>query len=430
MKTIFFNFINGFKKNYKTVIVAFIIACSLWIVISVLTFDTITNNISGIDILAQPTEYMSQNNLQITTEIMDKVTVRIEGKRYDISDLKASDFTAEVDLSSVRSAGTYTLPLKVKSKSNRELSITQTQPEQLSVTLDEMISKEFPVQGTADINLPGEYYLDNITASPANITVKGPASVVNKITKVEAKSTFHGNISESKQTGSEILVYGANGVINDDLTLSTDNITVNISIFKQKELPLEFLIVNVPNNFDIDSLKYTITPEKITVAAPDESINNISTLNIGNIDLADITLNTSSDITANATSYIPILLTDGYKNLSGINTARIEWNFEGYSKQDFDISPENIIISNKPDNFDVSLITKSLNVTVIGPSESLAAITASDITVNVNLLGAQIHEGSLDVSASVQIKGARQDCWVSGRYKVTIKASRAEESED
>lgn len=420
MKTIFLNFLNGIKKNYKTVILSFIIACTLWVVISVLTFDTISNRISGIDILTQPTDYMTQNNLQITSEIKDKVTVQIEGKRYDISDLDAEDFTAEVDLSSVRSAGTYNLPVKVTSKANRTLSITSTQPEQLSVTLDKIISKEFPVQGTADISLPADYYLDKITASPANITLTGSASVLSKVTKVEAKSTLHGNISESQQTGSEIIVYGANGVISEGITLSTDNITVNIPIFKQKKLPLKFT-VNYPSNFNADSLKYTISPKTITVAAQDDSINNISELDIGTINLSDIGLD--------ATSYIPIVLPDGYKNLSGNNNARIDWDISDYGKLDFDVPDENINITNSPNNFDVSLITNSLKVTVIGPSDSLSAIIASDITVNVNLLGAQIHEGSQDVSVSVQIKGARQNCWVSGDYKVTISASPPAESE-
>lgn len=420
MKTIFLNFLNGIKKNYKTVILSFIIACTLWVVISVLTFDTISNRISGIDILTQPTDYMTQNNLQITSEIKDKVTVQIEGKRYDISDLDAEDFTAEVDLSSVRTAGTYNLPIKVTSKANRTLSITSTQPEQLSVTLDEIISKEFPVQGTADISLPADYYLDKITASPANITLTGSASVIGKVTRVEAKSTLHGNISQSQQTGSEITVYGANGVISEGITLSTDNITVNIPIFKQKELPLKFT-VNYPSNFNADSLKYTIKPEKITVAAPDETINNISELDIGTINLSDIGLD--------ATSYIPIVLPDGYKNLSGNNNARIDWDIGDYGKLDYDVLDENISITNSPNNYDVSLITNSLSVTVIGPSDSLSAIIASDITVNVNLLGAQLHEGSQDVSVSVQIKGARQNCWVSGHYKVTINASPPAESE-
>lgn len=426
MKTIFFNFFNGIKKNYKTVILAFIIACVLWVAVSVLTFDTITNRINGIDVFTQPTDYMTQNNLQITSEITDKVNIEIEGKRYDISDLDPEDFSAEVDLSSARSAGTYTLPLKVTPKTNRELTITSISPEQISVTLDEIISKEFPVQGTADVSLPNEYYLGEITASPATVTLTGSSSLIGRVSRVEAKSTLHGNISESQQTGSEITVYGVgNRVISDGITLSTDNIRVDIPIYKKKELPLKFSIINYPSNFNIDSLKYKISPETLTVAAPDgTTLDNLAELDIGSIDLSDLKLEN--------TSYITINLPEGFKNLSGYNSARIEWDISDYGKLDFTVTNdgenENIKIINAPTNFDVSLITNSVKLTVIGPSERIAEISPTDITVTANLLGVQIHEGTQDVSVSVQIKGSRQTCWVSGDYKVTISAAPVADS--
>lgn len=419
MKTIFLNFFNGIKKNYKTLILAFIIACGLWVVISVLTFDTITNKINNIDVITEPTAFMTQNNLQITSELDEKVSIVIEGKRYDISDLSASDFTAEVDLSSVRGAGVYSLPLKVTSKSSRELSITSTNPELVTVTLDEIISKEFPVYGTADITLPPEYYLGDITASPASITLTGSASIIQKITRVEAQSTRHGNISESLQTVSDIIVHSTGGVISEGLTFSDDIVTVSIPIYKQKELPLKFEITNVPQNFDLDSLKYKINPEKITIASPDDTIDNISELDIGNIDLSDIKLN-------NKTNILPIALPEGYKNLSGNNSALIEWEFEGYGMLDFYVPRDNIQINNKPNNFDISLITNQLKVTVIGPSERISEIKAADITATANLLGAQLHEGSQDVAVSIQIKGTQQTCWTSSEYTVTVNAQSRE----
>ena len=421
MKTILLNFFNGLKKNYKTLILAFLIACVLWIVISVLVFDTIDNNIKGIIIETQPTDYMVQNNLQIVSEITDTVDIKIQGKRYDISDLKSSDFTATVDLSTVRSAGTYNLPLLVSSKTDRNVTVIDTEPTMVTLTLDEIISKEFSVEGTADISLPEGYYLGDITTSPEKITLTGSSSILNKITKVEARSTRHGEIAESEQTGSELLLFSSDGtpVNADGIQFSTDRVMVNIPIYKQKELPLKFSIINYPNNFDISSLKYEIQPKTLTVAAPDDTINNISELDIGTIDLSNITLN--------STSYIPIVLPEGYKNLSGNNNARIEWQIEDYGKLDFYIPRENITITNTPDNFEVSPITNSLRLTVIGPSQRISEISASDITVTANLLGTQLHVGSQDISVSVQIKGSKQTCWVSGDYKVTIYAQQIQE---
>ena len=421
MKTILLNFFNGLKKNYKTLILAFLIACVLWIVISVLVFDTIDNNIKGIIIETQPTDYMVQNNLQIVSEITDTVDIKIQGKRYDISDLKSSDFTATVDLSTVRSAGTYNLPLLVSSKTDRNVTVIDTEPTMVTLTLDEIISKEFSVEGTADTSLSEGYYLGDITTSPEKITLTGSSSILNKITKVEARSTRHGEIAESEQTGSELLLFSSDGtpVNADGIQFSTDRVMVNIPIYKQKELPLKFSIINYPNNFDISSLKYEIQPKTLTVAAPDDTINNISELDIGTIDLSNITLN--------STSYIPIVLPEGYKNLSGNNNARIEWQIEDYGKLDFYIPRENITITNTPDNFEVSPITNSLRLTVIGPSQRISEISASDITVTANLLGTQLHVGSQDISVSVQIKGSKQTCWVSGDYKVTIYAQQIQE---
>jgi len=425
------NFLNDIKKNYKTLILAFIVAFCVWVVASIQIFPTMDKDISGINIEAQPTEYMVQNNLEIVTSISELASIKIEGRRYEISDLTSDDFFASVDLSDVRSAGTYTLPITVSSKTtDKDYTYQKTEPRAVTLTIDEIISKEFQLTGSApDISLPEGYYADSITAEPASITLTGSAETLNRITHVEARSTYHGEISESNRTSSELYIYGANGVRipADDIQFSTNTVSVDINILKQKELPLKLSIVGYPSNFDINSLKYEILPKSITIAAPDDTIDSLSELNIGTIDITDIQLNRNS--------VIPIVLPSGYKNLSRNNNARIEWDFENYGTVDIPVTvtEENVNISNPPDNYDISLITNELLLKVIGPSSRIMGLTASDMTVNVNLLGVTLHEGSQDVSVTIQTRGTRQQYWISGEYKVTInvapKQQPGEESE-
>lgn len=418
MKNFIISFFDDFKKNYKTLILAFIIALGFWLVISVNVFPTISRPITGIGIEAIPTDYMIQNNLEIISGVEGSANITIEGKRYDISDLRAADFYANIDLSSVRSAGTYTLPLTVLPKSDRDCAIAETEPRAVTVTIDEIITKEFNIQATApDISLPEGFYAGEITASPEKISITGSSSILDSIGRVEARSTYHGELSESHQTNSEIYIYNTNGtrILPDRLQLSANNVSVNILIYKQKELPLKFSIINYPSNFDIESLKFDIQPSSIIVASPDDTIDNLSELNIGTIDISDIDIN--------KTTFIPIVLPDGYKNLSGNNNARIVWDNESYGKLDFTVNSENITITNMPDNFDVSLVTNELTVTAVGPSEDVSNLSSSDFNVTVNLLGVTLREGTQDVSISVQIKGANQKCWVTGEYKVSINAA-------
>lgn len=418
MLNLFRNFFKDIKNNYKTLILAFVIAVIFWLVVSIQMFPTGESTIKDIHIEAQPTEYMTQNNLQIISAIKDTANIKIEGKRYDISGLSADDFTAGVNLSSIRSAGTYTLPITITAKTDKSYTLLESVPSTITLEVDEIVTKEFTVEGTApDVSLPDGYYADEITANPETISVTGSRSIVDNITRIEARSTFHGEISESHQTGADIFIYGENGakIVDDSLKLSTDTVTVNVQILKQKELPLKISITNYPSNFDIDSLQYDIQPSTITVAAPDESIDNLSELVVGTIDLSDINLSRSS--------YVPIVLPDGYKNLSGNNNARIEWKTANYGMLDFAVRGTNIVVTNVPDNYDISLITSQLALTIIGPSVTLTDISEADISVTINLLGVTLREGSQDVPVTVAVKGTKQKCWAAGDYKATIRVT-------
>lgn len=418
MKDIIFGFLSDIKKNYKTLILAFLISFAFWIVVSINVFPMIESNIKGVLIEAQLTDFMANNNLQITTDITSEtVNITIEGKRYEISDLRSTDFFASVDLSDVRSTGQYTLPINVTSKNTgRELNISSIEPSMITLSIDRIISKEFTVRAAApNITVPDGYYLGDLTATPEKITLTGSASILNQISYVEASSTSGGDLTESRQTASDINIYGSFGakMDKDNIQFDPDNIMVNIPIFIQKELPLKFTL-NYPQNFDIDSLKYEILPPSIIVASPDDSIINLSELNIGVMNISDIELNKSV--------YIPINLPEGYKNLSGNNNAQINWLLDDYGKLDFSISTDNIDISNNPNNFDVSMITQMIKISVIGPSDIITTLTPSDFILRLDLLGVLLREGSQDVPVTIQIKGENQSCWVTGTNKVTIKA--------
>ena len=412
------------RHNIKTIIISFIAAVVVWILVSVQVFPTIETSITGIQIQAQPTEYMVSNNLQITGSFIGTTDIRIEGKRYDISGLKADDFYAELDLSSVRSAGTFTVPVNIASKTGVDYTLLETSQLAVTLVIDEIITRDFAITAYApDISLPEGYYVDEITASPATVTITGSAAVLDKIRRVEAKASFAGEIRESHEVQTELAVYTDNGskLVNDDIKISDDSVMVNIPIYMQKELPLTFSFAGVPQNFDIDSLGYSIQPERIMVAAPDDSISNLSELNIGTINLSDIRLNQT-------TSTIPITLPEGYKNLSGYNSARITWDIADYGKLDFPVT--NITVVNTPDNMDVDIITKELTLGVIGPSEQLSQLTSGNFYITANLLGISLHDGSQDVPVSIVISGSSgNNCWVTGSYKITVSARTLTEEE-
>ena len=408
-----------FFGNLWIVLVSVVLAFVAWFVISVNEFPEIDKSLIGIPIEAEPTDFMKSNNLQIIGEYTGTTDIRISGKRYDISDLKAEDFTAALDLSNVRRAGTYDLSVLISCKNDKiDYSLLENTQMAVTITVDEIATREFPIEASApDISLPEGYYVDEITSNPPTVAITGSVTVLDEISRVEANAVYDGSTLESHEVKTGLTIYKSNGsrVDNSTVKLSTDSVLVNIPILIQKELPLKFRFTGVPQNFDIDTLGYTMQPTSIMVAAPDGSINNLSELELEDpINLTDIRINQT-------VSTVPIKLPDGYKNLSGINSVRITWDIADYSKLDFPVS--NITIVNEPDNMNVSVITQELTLTVIGPSEDISALSSSDFYVTANLLSTSLHDGSQDVPVSIIISGSSgKTCWAVGSYKITVSA--------
>lgn len=408
-----------FFGDLRIVLISVFLAFIAWFMISVNEFPEIDKSLIGIPIEAEPTDFMKTNNLQIIGDYTGTTDIRISGKRYDISDLKAEDFTASLDLTNVRRAGTYDLSVTIACKKDKvDYSLVENTQMAVTITVDEIATREFPITASApDISLPEGYYVDEITSNPPTVTITGSVSVLDEISRVEANASYDGSTLESHEVNTGLTIYKNNGsrLDNSTVKLSTENVLVNIPILIQKELPLKFRFTGVPQNFDIDTLKYTMQPESIMVAAPDGSINNLSELELEDpISLTDIRINQT-------VSTVPIKLPDGYKNLSGMNSVRITWDIADYSKLDFPVS--NITIVNEPDNMDVSVITQELTLTVIGPSEDISSLSSSDFYVTANLLSTSLHDGSQDVPVSVIISGSSgKTCWAVGSYKITVSA--------
>ncbi len=419
----FIGLVKGLAKfffgNLWIVLVSVVLAFVAWFAISVNEFPEIDKSLIGIPIEAEPTDFMKSNNLQIIGEYTGTTDIRISGKRYDISDLKAEDFTASLDLSNVRRAGTYDLSVLISCKNEKiDYSLLENTKMAVTITVDEIATREFTIDASApDISLPEGYYVDEITSNPPTVAITGSVTVLDEISRVEANASYDGSTLESHEVKTGLTIYKSNGsrVDNSTVKLSADSVLVNIPILIQKELPLKFRFTGVPQNFDIDTLGYTMQPTSIMVAAPDGSINNLSELELEDpINLTDIRINQT-------VSTVPIKLPDGYKNLSGINSVRITWDIADYSKLDFPVS--NITIVNEPDNMNVSVITQELTLTVIGPSGDISALSSSDFYVTANLLSTSLHDGSQDVPVSIIISGSSgKTCWAVGSYKITVSA--------
>lgn len=417
--------LNTFIKELKNIIIALLVAVVAWFAISMQIFPDISTHVSDIRVTASPTEYMTEHNLSIAEGYDGLVSVRISGKRYDIGNLTADDFTATLDLSGVTDVGEYDVGVKISPKSNVNCKVLNDGTT-VKIKVEKIVSKTFSVTegnmiATADDVIAAENMkIDSITVNPATITLTGDATDIEAVKKVEIRSVLAGKTDQSVSSKGQIILLGENDkeINNPDIKADNDSFTVDVTIFKQKTLPLTVQFTNVPANFNLSSLKYSIYPETLTISSPDDSLDAQEKFEVGIIDLSQLTTKYLQKIS------LPIKLPEGYKNVSGNNYAMVTFeNADDYTFLNFTVQKENIRIANAPENFDIEVLTNEITVNVTGPEEYISELASKDIYATIDLMGTTLAEGLKDVTPEFTLRGSNIRCWVTGEYKITIQAT-------
>ncbi len=431
MSNIFKKFASNFVSNIKTIIQAAVLSVILWFVISIQIFPNITLHISDIEVKCEPTQYMINENLRITSPAIDDITIQIQGKRYDISTLTNEDFTAECDLSGIYESGEYTVNVRIGSVDPSLECTILTNSVTAKVVVTKIISREIPVEASSDglkiadgMQIEGE-----LTVSPSTVFVTGEEKLVNSIGKIEAVPQYDGQLEESMEIGAGLVYYSQQGIKMPDPTvsLSENSFVVSVPIYKVKTLPLNVQFTNFPANFNPSNLDYSMSIEELTIASPDRSVDNLAAIDIGEISLSSLTL---KDLQGGVS--MPIKLPDGYKNISGNKTVTVYFNnSDNYGQLGFSVPAKNITVINIPTNYKVSVLTNELTVNVVGLSSYIQGMTSDDIYATVNLLGVELSEGTKSVSVSFRLSGGNIKAWVTGEeYKVDLKISDIEEESE
>ena len=282
------------------------------------------------------------------------------------------------------------------------------------------------MKATADgVTATSGMKINSVTAEPSTITLTGDSAAVDAVKAVEIRSVFAGETTESVTSKGQIVLLGANGEVieNPDIKYDNESFTVKVTLYKQKTLPLTVQFTNVPSNFDLSSLKYSIYPETLTVSSPDDSLDSQEKFEVGTIDLSQLTTKYLQKLT------LPITLPEGYKNISGNTSAMVSFeDAENYTFLSYAVQKDNIRVINVPDNFDVEVLTNELSVNVTGPADEIAALASKDIYATIDLMGTTLTAGLKDINAEFTLRGTKVKSWVTGEYKVSVMVTeRAED---
>ena len=317
-------------------------------------------------------------------------------------------------------AGEYTLAIQVnRNVSDPEYEIISWTPSRVSLTFDQIVTKQFPLEiSTPGLSAASGYLMETPYADVDYVTVQGPQNIVNKISRCLVTIPTEKELTESLTTTGSIsfLDQSGNPVESSELKCENENLSVTIPIYKTRQLPLQVEFVNVPKGFPIEQLKYTLSRNSILVASPSETIDNLESITLGPVDFRSIDI--GSEMT------LDVVLNAGFKNVDNITEVTVTFPSYGLTSAMLDL--QNFVLENAPSGYDIQVLTSQIqDVRIVGDSSVLEDLTSEDLVGTIDLSQYSISKGRYSVAVKIYVQG-KVLAWAVGEYSADIEVTPKE----
>lgn len=160
-------------------IVSVVLATVTWFFVKGITSDS--RAIQGV-----PLEIRTRPGFAVLQTNVSAVSVVIRGTREDVRQATRQDLSAVLDLTREERRGAMVERLLPKMvRHSRRVQVVDIEPAEVLVSLDEMVSHELPVEPQFTGELAAGLAIERVVTKPETVEVKGPKTVLNRLTKVE-----------------------------------------------------------------------------------------------------------------------------------------------------------------------------------------------------------------------------------------------------
>ena len=415
---------NSLKNNLSLAIISLLLAIVVWFMISITQYPTAARTITHIPVRTDITGTPAfEQGISVISCDVQEVTVDILGSRTKVGNFNNENLEAYIDASNIYSTGTKSLAIKIRSTNGAEPEVQKVYPPQATVIMDKTVTRDVPVTPvTPKINTPDGMAVnqDEITCSPESVSITGPQSELDQISSVCAVIDKEMSLEASSNVQSDKIQYlTSNGTpitLSENVKADKTSFSINIPVRAQKTVGLHVVPLGAPSDFDLNTLHFKYSSDQITLASENAQTEIPDPLDIGTIDLSELTLDFSKTFSISKV----LEPTSSIINVSGLESVTVTLDGTGLASKDLILDQSRISISNKPQNYNYSLLTQKLPITVFGPEDMINDVTAEDITADANLIDSNKQQQDL-FSAPVTFSTKYSNVWAVTKTNVSIQ---------
>ena len=407
-----------FYNDRFVLIFSILAAIILWFIMATVNTNERPRTIYDVPIEVTLSDSALEEGYKIYGQNEVTARVSVKGNSLTVNQIKNTDIQVVAqEVSSVSGAGEYTFNLvAVKKGQLTDYEVVSIEPGTVVVEVDKSKEMTLPIESKINYTTDENHYISAPELSTSSVKISGPETVLNTIASAVVEYDVRETLQETKTFSTKINLYDSAGnLIEDDrVTLSTDSVDVTLTVLNRKELPITFSYKNQPSNFEFDESKIKITPETLDVGASADMLNNLSEVNLGEVDLSRLSPDTNTFV-------MDIILPDGVRNLSNVTTATVEFDLSDFAIKTIEIN--NFNVTNLDTSKSATVTTRSLSVTIVAPQSVIEEISADAISAEIDMSSINV-TGSTEVPVTITVNSDSGKAWAYGSYTVNINVRR------
>jgi YbbR domain-containing protein len=400
-------FFSGWRSHPLLKITGLFLALLVWVVRTfagseIMCEKVITNvdvSIVGLDQLRGRGYTLSDNPL----ESSPKVTLRVRVPWRNYLKVTGSTYAPRIDLTELKSAaGEQTISFRT-STSSEYGEVIETDPQTFTVNLENYDTRSrIPVTVVFTGSNPAMLWVSVPIADPAYVTVSGPRSLVNRVSRAEV-AVSNEDLSEEREhdmKSADIVLKDALGqeIPSSLIRITSESITMNsvrvsMDVYPMIELPVDktFAVSGTPaHGYELTSVQ--ISPQYVRVAGPRAVINRLSAIYVDTP--KDITNATEPLISGSGIRLAPELK---YANVSEVIIQALIQP----AKHTHSLAEVPLEVRNVDPTLRASVDPSAISVSIVGDYLDIEQMTDEQVHLFVDAANLEAGEHIVDVQCAV-----------------------------
>lgn len=414
---------NRIFKILLSVVLAFV----LWsYVVTVQRTDT-KQTFYNVPVVLDGESVLEDRGLKLASNKELTVTLELMGNRSQLNQLRSSDITVLVDLTRITEAGQKSLKYDVSFPGDIQdsaIEVVSRNPGEIQVQVEEWATKSIPVQAELPGDLPENYIIDqkNVTLEFESVNIEGPKNLVDQIAMAKVVVDMAGRTESVEERVNITLCDGDGNPVEDvsAITLNPHRVLVKVPVLMVKELQLKVPMVEGGGLTGNDEgVKLELEFDTVTVSGAPAAIAQLGD------SLVLTTIHLSQETESFTDREYPVVLPEGIRNLSGVDTVKVSLTLPPVKVQEFRV--RQISYQGLGEGLKAEIGTAIIPVWIRGRESVLEKVTEENIIVTVDLTGVSqsgYHAATVTVEGVSDVGVVPNPNLSSEEYLVYVKITK------